>query len=661
MIRSQPPGHMSDDLIDRVAADLAEGRSVDWSAVIAAATTPGERVQLESLRVVHQMRRGVIDSTVTVSADDTEPPDSVTGGGAISRTPRGRWGRYALLHEAGSGSFGTVYRATDPNLQLDVAIKVLHQHVDNELLRERLMVEGRALARIRHENVVRVHGVEFDRNRVGLCTEFIDGETLEAEVRSHGTFSQAQAIEIGEAVCQALSAVHRAGVLHRDVKARNVMRERDTGRIVLMDFGTGRELEQEMAAPTVGLAGTAIYMAPEVLDHRPASQASDVYSVGVLLYFILTGAYPVEATSLEELRATHHRGLRTPLGDRRPDLPPRFVRVVEKALAPKHSRYATPAALCAALEAVRTKKPRWIEPLKVAATAAAIGLPSLVALGFINSAYFNAALGLEGFVDEGLLQWLGWGAKGVVAPLVIGAMFVLVLTLLLEGLQMATRLSGRGRQWRQRAEARIHRWSLDDATHMASIAFLSSAALVFAAWWYFTPLLGTLTSITPVSTVPAEKLALLSPAFSEYHAAYFKTFIGTTLACILLWYPALRLAARTRQRIPRRSIVGGSIVAAVSLLLLDFPYRLLMHDINFDEVVWQGHTCHVLGKRGDERLLFCPSLGVPRNKKAPAAALTPVDKPRIGLMEEGPELERERSIFRFLLDPPASAREGRTH
>ena len=647
---TQPnPQPMSDDLIDRVAADLAEGRSIDWPAMMAAAETPHDRRRLESLRVADQIRKNAVDVTVTVT-DDTTLPWDPSQRGASPRTIQGRWGRYGLLHEAGSGSFGTVYRAVDPNLNLDVAIKVLHRHVDNELLRQQLIEEGRALAHIRHENVIRVHGVEFDGASAGLCTEFIEGETLETEVRAHGTFSQAQAVEIGEAICQALSAVHRAGFIHRDVKARNVMRERDTGRIVLMDFGTGRELERENAEPTAGLSGTAIYMAPEVLDHQRASAASDVYSVGVLLYFILTGAYPVEATSLEGLRAAHHRGLRTPLGDRRPDLPPRFVRVVEKALAPKSSRYATPAVLSGALEAVRTERPRWIQPVKAAATAAVIGLPALVVLGLINTYYFNAALGRAGFVDEGLLQWLRWGAKGVVAPLVTGAFLVLVVTLLIECLHLLARLSATVRSWKQRSELLIHRWSLDDAAVLASVAFLSSAALVFAAWWYFIPLLGTLANVTApdISTAPVEKLRLLSPESSDYRLSYRKTFTATTLACIMLWYPALRRAVRTRQQIPRRSKIGGSIVVAFSLLLLDFPYRLFTQDVYFDEVTWGNATCHVLGARGDQRLLFCPSEGVPRNHTVPASDVTPLNKPKVGLTDEGPEVKRKYSIFRFL-------------
>ena len=570
--------------------------------------------------------------------------------GTLSSTPR-TWGKYVLVEETGSGSFGTVFKAIDPSLRLDVAIKVLHQHVENEVLRQRLIDEGRALARIKHQNVVRVHGVEFNGDRAGLCTEFIEGETLDAEVSERGTFSHIEAIAIGEAVCQALSAVHRAKFIHRDVKARNVMRERDTGRIVLMDFGAGRELKQEMASPVFGLAGTALYMAPELLEFQHASNSSDVYSVGVLLYYLLSDAYPVEGRSFEELTNAHRRGLRTPLGDRRPDLSPAFLRVIDKALAPRGSRYASPAALCADLEAVRKQQPRWIRWVKVGSTITAIGLATLLVLGFVSALYYNSALGRAGFVKEGVWDWLTFGAMGVVAPLAIAAMAALAVTLLVECFQVLTRVSPPARAWAQRGGEFIRRWALDDVNVLASVSFLSSAAILFAAWWYFTPLLSTFVSIVGgISTVELSELTLLSPAFNSYHLSYRKAFLGTTLACLMLWYPTLRLSVRTRHRVPRHSVIGGSIVLAFSLLLLDFPYLLLTQEVHLEAATWQGHSCRVLGDSGDERLIFCPSLPVPRNRRVPASSLTLFELPPVDWKKEG-EPKCKRSIFKFLLKP----------
>ena len=650
---------MSNDLVDRVTDDLAAGRSVDWPAVIALAATPAERRQLESLRLINAMSRQGGGSSQTVAVADTAPvgPPPLAGTRPAAEPV---WGRYVLVHEAGAGSFGTVYKAMDPVLQLDVAIKILHRHVDSAILRERLLKEGRALARIRHQNVVRVLGVEFNGDRAGLCTEFIHGDTLETEVRTHGTFSQAQAIEVGLAVCQALTAVHAAGFVHRDVKARNVMRERDTGRIVLMDFGTGRELEQELASTELRMEGTAIYMAPEVLSGHRASHSSDVYSVGVLLYYILTDAYPVEGASIEDIRTAHRKGLRTRLGDRRSDLTPAFLRIIEKALAPKSSRYATPGALCEELEAVSAGRPLWVRRLKLAGTAVAVSLGTLSVLGFINTIYFNTALGRAAFVSEGIADWLKWGLKGTLAPIVIAAFLVMAATLLLECLHLLTRISGVARRIEHVGAGLVHRWSLDDVRVLSSISLLSSAAVLFTAWWYFTPLLGTLTNILPdIATAPFEQLALLSPDLGKYHSGYRKAFIGTTLASVLLWYPTLRLAIRTKQRIPRRGLVGGSLVLAFSLILLDFPYRLLVHDIDFDEVTWDSRSCHVLGARGDERLIFCPSLAVPRSRVVRADVLAPQHSAPLEWWEAGSiDAKRKKSIFKFLLSSPPAPREG---
>src|SRR6185436_10816329 len=130
--------------------------------------------------------------------------------------------------------------------------------------------EGRALARVRDSHVVNVLGVETHEDQIALCMEFVHGETLEDSLRRHGTLNAREAALVGEDVCRALAAVHLAGFIHRDVKARNVMRER-AGRIVLMDFGTGRDADELRKAGPAGMAGTPLYMAPEVLAGLPAS------------------------------------------------------------------------------------------------------------------------------------------------------------------------------------------------------------------------------------------------------------------------------------------------------------------------------------------------------------------------------------------------------
>ena len=153
----------------------------------------------------------------------------------------------------------------------------------------RLLEEARRLARVRHTHVVQVYGAEQHDGRVGLWMELVRGESLEQTVQTRGVFGAREAALIGLDLCAALAAVHGAGLLHRDVKAQNVMRE-SGGRLVLMDFGTGEEL-----SGTNRLVGTPLYLAPEIFRGQRASVQSDLYSVGVLLFYLVTGKFPVNA------------------------------------------------------------------------------------------------------------------------------------------------------------------------------------------------------------------------------------------------------------------------------------------------------------------------------------------------------------------------------
>ena len=166
--------------------------------------------------------------------------------------------------------------------------------------------------------------------------EFVRGLTLEQMLVSHGPFSAGEAGLVGYELCGALSAVHHAGLVHRDVKAQNVMRE-EGGRLVLMDFGAG----QKRSEPgTVGgrVVGTPLYLAPEVLTGTEATIASDIYSLGVLLYHLVTNDFPVRAATFVDMVSAHARGEVTPLQDARPHLSRTFVRVVERATDPDPAR-----------------------------------------------------------------------------------------------------------------------------------------------------------------------------------------------------------------------------------------------------------------------------------------------------------------------------------
>jgi serine/threonine protein kinase len=244
------------------------------------------------------------------------------------------WGSFRLLARVGHGGFGEVYRAWDPHLEREVALKLLlassgtgeypaptaQELSDNQY--QALLREARALASVSHTNIVHIHGIDRHNGRVGFWTDFIRGKTLSALLAAQGPFGYREAAGIGLDIAKALSAVHRAGILHRDIKAENVMRE-EGGRILLMDFGLST-----LPLRQGSTAGTPNYMAPELFEMAPASVASDIYALGVLLYYLVAGVYPAKLRGLDSGQALAALQKRKPLMDLRPDLPESFLRTI---------------------------------------------------------------------------------------------------------------------------------------------------------------------------------------------------------------------------------------------------------------------------------------------------------------------------------------------
>lgn len=205
------------------------------------------------------------------------------------------WGHLQVFEPIGTGSYGDVYRAWDKRLDREVAVKLLSSGVPSAWQRGSAVIEaGRRLAGIRHPNMVTIYGAERIDERVGLWMEFVRGRTLEQALHDDRTFTEADVTRLGVELCGAVSAVHAAGLLHRDITAQNVMLDND-GRLVLMDFGIGRELE---ATTDLRIAGAPLHVAPEVLSGGAATPRSDVYSIGVVLFRLAKNSCSVSGSDL---------------------------------------------------------------------------------------------------------------------------------------------------------------------------------------------------------------------------------------------------------------------------------------------------------------------------------------------------------------------------
>lgn len=329
-----------------IAGAVADGDPVDWEA---AAPDPRDSGAFERLHLLESVAAAYRAARETAGAEE----DLVPGSGPEATQPvvLFTWGHLQVLQKLGEGSFGEVYRAFDPVLERDVALKLRRAEKPEGVVgRRAILDEARRLARVRHPNVLMVHGADVHDGRVGLWTDLIAGQTLEERLRQDGPLGAREAALAGIELCDALAAVHAQGLTHGDVKAANIMRERG-GRVVLMDFGAVTEVPHCGAAGGATL-GTPLVMAPEVLRGETAGTTADLYSLGALLYRLVSGRYPVEADSVEELCGKHARGEAVPLADRRSDLPTGFLEVVERALVPSpEGRFRSAGAMRQALGA----------------------------------------------------------------------------------------------------------------------------------------------------------------------------------------------------------------------------------------------------------------------------------------------------------------------
>jgi len=257
-------------------------------------------------------------------------------------------GKYKILAPLGSGGFGTVYLAQDTWIDKKVAIKVPHrQGVDfGELLRE-----PRLLASVSHPNIVAITTAEKQDNVFFIVMEYVQGETLENLIAARGALDLNRALDFTCQICNAVDHAHRQGVIHRDLRPANVL-VTENDMLKVADFGTSRFLE--MAALGTTVIGSPPYMAPEQFSGK-AVFASDIYSVGVTMYQMLTGILPYDTPSPADVGKLMSGELVSPPRLRNPSIPKAISDIVMRAMAPEvNLRYQRATELLADVLAARS-------------------------------------------------------------------------------------------------------------------------------------------------------------------------------------------------------------------------------------------------------------------------------------------------------------------
>ena len=261
--------------------------------------------------------------------------------------------RYELEELVGTGGMSSVFRARDRQLEREVAIKILHQHyADDPEYLERFRREARAVARLSHPNIVTVIDRGDDGGRQYIVFEHVEGENLKELVVRSGRLPVRQALELALAVADGLAFAHDHGLVHRDVKPQNVLLSNE-GEVKVTDFGIARSLHVEHGVTQTGtVLGTSEYLAPEQASGKTVSPATDVYSLGVVLWELLAGEVPFVGENFVAVALRHVNEPPPHLRERRPDVSPRLEAAVERALAkdPAH-RFASMTAFAEELRA----------------------------------------------------------------------------------------------------------------------------------------------------------------------------------------------------------------------------------------------------------------------------------------------------------------------
>lgn len=297
----------------------------------------------------HDPGRG--QSSTAPAATRHGPPAGMPGAAFLTT---GVFGRYQIVQEVGRGGMGTVYLARDTKLDRRVALKVLHFGDDSGgRLARRFLREAKIAATLSHPNLCPVYDAGEQDGLLFLTMPFLEGETLAAKLKREGSLTEADAARIAARIARALGVVHRAGIIHRDVKPANVMI--GGGEPIVLDFGLARRdasLESVVTEPGL-LLGTPAYIAPEQIGGDPDAMgpACDIYALGAVLYQMLTGGIPFTGASAEILRQVLTRPPDPP-SRRRPGLDPRLEAICLTALAKDpEARFPTMDAFADALEA----------------------------------------------------------------------------------------------------------------------------------------------------------------------------------------------------------------------------------------------------------------------------------------------------------------------
>jgi serine/threonine protein kinase/Flp pilus assembly protein TadD len=262
-------------------------------------------------------------------------------------------GRYQVIEELGKGGMGRVYKVLDEKIKEKVALKLLKPEVSaDEQAIERFSNELRLARKISHRHVCRMFDLGEDRGTHFITMEYVPGEDLKSILRMMGQMSPGKAVLVARQVCEGLAEAHRLGVIHRDLKPQNIMIDRE-GNVRIMDFGIARSLKVKGMTGAGVVIGTPEYMSPEQIEGQDVDNRSDIYSLGIILYEMMTGRVPFEGETFLSVAVKQKTERPRPPRELNPQIPEDLVRVMLRCLEKdKAARYQSAGEVLAELDKI---------------------------------------------------------------------------------------------------------------------------------------------------------------------------------------------------------------------------------------------------------------------------------------------------------------------
>jgi serine/threonine-protein kinase len=376
-----------ESLLAAAATPLVPGAAQAWHDVLGSTSGPDP---------VAPGISSVLASAARLGAD--QAGDSLALQAALA-------GRYSLTHELGRGGMGVVYLARDVALERSVAIKLLPPSLAADPgVRASFLREARTAAGLAHPHIVPIHLVEERDGMVFFVMSHVDGETLAQRIRRAGALPVAETLRLLLEVAQALRYAHGRGVIHRDIKPANILLERGTGRALVTDFGIAQRADGPRWPSAGRVVGTVHFMSPEQARGEPVDARTDLYSLGVTAFYMLTARLPFDAPALPDPQQARPAPR---VQDHRPDVPPRLAAAIDRCLSlDPAARFPSADAFAAAVGGLHAGP---VVPPVVRRLQRAFQLVRLALAGFAVIVAWIALMAPDGAGPVALLLGAVWG------------------------------------------------------------------------------------------------------------------------------------------------------------------------------------------------------------------------------------------------------------